>query len=117
MRINRTEAVWSFVIAFAGLSGGIWFYFFGGNNQHYQFWSGLCIGLFTSSFLTLVTALNSYFSIKATYFFRINAHLQNINTNFQNLDIDCFDSYTTQIYYLQRQQEQFREMQEIVNDF
>lgn len=117
MKINRNAAALSFLVALAGLIGGIWFNFYSVGCYDRAFWSGLCIGIFTSGFLSFLISLNSYFSIRKDLFLKLNGLVFIIDGNL-NSPLWLDDNYLhDNIRKLRKYRKNHRQIQEIIRDF
>jgi hypothetical protein len=116
MTINRNASIISLLATCIGFTVGAWLHFYS-CSVNASFWSDIFIGVFASGILSMGVSLVSYFSIRHNYFFKINALLGNINMALSSPILVASNLEMKNVLNLRKQQGQYREMQEITNDF
>ena len=82
-----------------------------------DFWKGICIGVFSSSIVSIYLSIASYIHLRNAHFFRINVMCSNLKMHLSShiLTSDCANEIDALV--IKKQANNYYKMTEITNDY
>jgi len=81
------------------------------------FWKGICVGIFSSSVVSIYLSITSYLNVRNTHFFKINAicSVLKLYLSCPTLSLECANEISA--HQIKKLANRYSEMTEITNDF